>query len=43
MADEYAAVELWETERNAVPLVERAFKRRVQVDSVAAPSEWVAP
>jgi exopolyphosphatase/guanosine-5'-triphosphate,3'-diphosphate pyrophosphatase len=43
VADQYPAVELWETERNAVPLVERAFKRRVHLDSVAAPSEWVAP
>lgn len=43
VADEYPAVELWETERNAAPLVETTFKRRVHLDSVAAPSEWVEP
>ena len=40
IADEYPAVELWETERNALPLVEQAFGRRALVDSIAAPGEW---
>ena len=40
IADEHPAVELWEAERNAVPLVETAFKRRVLLDSIAAPGEW---
>ena len=40
ITDEYPAVELWQTERNAAPLVEAAFKRRVLLDSIAAPSEW---
>lgn len=37
IADEYPAVELWETERNAVDLVSSAFGRRVRVESTAAP------
>jgi exopolyphosphatase/guanosine-5'-triphosphate,3'-diphosphate pyrophosphatase len=37
LADEYPAVELWQTERNAVSLVEAAFKRCVRFDSTAAP------
>ena len=37
IADEYPAVELWETERNAVDLVESAFGRRVHLESTAAP------
>jgi len=41
VADEYPAVELWQTERNAVPLFEAAFGRRVHLESVAAPSEWM--
>ncbi len=36
VADEYPAVELWESERHAVPLVEMAFKRRVALQSIAA-------
>lgn len=40
IADEYPAVEVWDTERNALPLVEAAFKRKVLLDSVAAPSGW---
>ena len=40
IADEYPAVELWETERNAVPLFEEAFERSVLLDSIAAPSSW---
>ena len=38
IADTYPAVELWQAERNAVPLVEAAFGRRVVLDSIAAPS-----
>lgn len=37
IADEYPAVELWQTERNAVSLVEATFKRHVLLDSTAAP------
>lgn len=37
IADEYPAVELWETERNAVDLVESAFGRCVHLESTAAP------
>ena len=40
ITDEYPAVELWQTERNSLPLVEAAFERRVLLDSIAAPSEW---
>ena len=40
ITDEYPAVELWQTERNSLPLVEAAFERPVLLDSVAAPSEW---
>ncbi len=42
IADEYPAVEVWDAQRNALPLVELAFKRRALLDSVAAPSEWAA-
>lgn len=41
IADEYPAVELWQTEWNAVPLVEEAFGRQVRFDSTAAPANWV--
>lgn len=37
VADEHPAVELWETERNAIPVVEKAFGRPVQLDTMAAP------
>jgi exopolyphosphatase / guanosine-5'-triphosphate,3'-diphosphate pyrophosphatase len=40
ISDEYPAVELWQAERNAAPLVETAFGRRVFFDSVAAPLGW---
>jgi exopolyphosphatase/guanosine-5'-triphosphate,3'-diphosphate pyrophosphatase len=43
VADLFPAVELWEAQRNAVPLVEAAFKRQVHLDSVAAPSKWGRP
>jgi exopolyphosphatase/guanosine-5'-triphosphate,3'-diphosphate pyrophosphatase len=41
VTDQYPVVELWQAERNAVPLLERAFRRRIQLDSVIAPSDWV--
>ncbi len=37
IADVYPAVEIWQTQRNAVELMERAFERQVQIDSTAAP------
>lgn len=37
IAKRYPAVELWDTERNAVPLVERAFKRKVTITGPSAP------
>ena len=37
VADEFPAVELWESERHAVPLVEMAFKRRVALQSIVSP------
>lgn len=40
LADEYPAVEIWEAERNAVELMERAFERRVIIESAAAPDDW---
>jgi exopolyphosphatase/guanosine-5'-triphosphate,3'-diphosphate pyrophosphatase len=40
ISDEYPAVELWQAERNALPLLEEAFERRVVLDSVAAPIAW---
>jgi exopolyphosphatase/guanosine-5'-triphosphate,3'-diphosphate pyrophosphatase len=40
VTDEYPAVELWQTERNAVPLAEAAFNRRIVLESTAAPSQW---
>ena len=40
ITDEYPAVELWQTTRNALPLIETAFNRHVLLDSIAAPSEW---
>jgi hypothetical protein len=33
------AVELWETERNALNLMREAFRRDVRVESTAAPDE----
>lgn len=41
-ADQYPAVELWESERNAVDLVAEAFGREVTLESSAAPDEWFA-
>lgn len=40
IADEYPRVELWDTQRNALPLLEKAFGRCVHVDCIAAPDEW---
>jgi exopolyphosphatase/guanosine-5'-triphosphate,3'-diphosphate pyrophosphatase len=40
IADEYPGVELWQAERNAIALMEAAFKRQVHLDSTAAPSDW---
>ena len=40
IADQYPAVELWQTEINATPVVEAAFGRQVLLDSVVAPGEW---
>ena len=40
IADEYPAVELWETERNAVDLVVDAFGRNVVLESTAAPADF---
>lgn len=37
IADEHPAVELWETERNALPLVAEAYGRKVLLDTIAAP------
>lgn len=39
-ADEFPAVEIWEAERNASGLMEKAFGRRVKLESTAAPGEW---
>jgi exopolyphosphatase/guanosine-5'-triphosphate,3'-diphosphate pyrophosphatase len=38
IAEEYPAVELWEAERNAAPLVEEAFQKKVVLESLVAPS-----
>lgn len=42
-ADEFPAVEIWEAERNAVGLMERAFGRAVKLESTAAPGDWQRP
>ena len=36
-ADEFPAVEIWEAQRNAAGLMERAFDRRIVIESTAAP------
>ncbi len=41
IADEYPAVEIWGTERNAVDLIETAFRRKVVLDSTAAPTDII--
>jgi exopolyphosphatase/guanosine-5'-triphosphate,3'-diphosphate pyrophosphatase len=43
IAVEYPAVELWETERNAVELVAAAFNRTVVLESTAAPDTEPGP
>ena len=43
IADEYPAVELWEAERNASALMALAFKRKVVLESTAAPDVWTVP
>jgi exopolyphosphatase/guanosine-5'-triphosphate,3'-diphosphate pyrophosphatase len=42
IAEEYPAVEIWEAERNAADLVERAFGRRLILETTATPGEWIA-
>ncbi len=37
IADEHPAVEIWQTERNGLPLLERAFGRPASLDTLAAP------
>jgi exopolyphosphatase/guanosine-5'-triphosphate,3'-diphosphate pyrophosphatase len=41
IADEYPAVELWESEKNAASLMEKAFDRELILESTAAPAPWV--
>jgi exopolyphosphatase/guanosine-5'-triphosphate,3'-diphosphate pyrophosphatase len=43
VADEYPAVELWEAEKNAASLMEKAFERELVLESTAAPAAWVTP
>jgi exopolyphosphatase/guanosine-5'-triphosphate,3'-diphosphate pyrophosphatase len=37
IASEHPAVEIWETERNGLPLLQKAFGRSAQIDTIAAP------
>jgi exopolyphosphatase/guanosine-5'-triphosphate,3'-diphosphate pyrophosphatase len=37
IADDHPAVEIWEAERNALPLLEKAFARQPSIDTMAAP------
>jgi exopolyphosphatase/guanosine-5'-triphosphate,3'-diphosphate pyrophosphatase len=37
IADDYPAVEIWQTQRNAVDLMAKAYEREVLIDSTAAP------
>lgn len=39
IADQYPAVEIWDTQRNALELMSRAFERAVVLDSTVAPGE----
>lgn len=41
IADEYPAVELWEAEKNALSLMEEAYKRKVVLESTAVPDGWL--
>ncbi len=43
IADEYPAVEMWEAERNASALMAIAFKRKIVLESTAAPDVWAMP
>ncbi len=38
IAEEFPAVELWDAERNAAPLLEEAFQRKVALESLVAPT-----
>jgi exopolyphosphatase/guanosine-5'-triphosphate,3'-diphosphate pyrophosphatase len=40
IADEYPAVEIWGAERNAADLVEKAFGRRLVLETTATPGDW---
>lgn len=40
IADEYPAVEIWDTQRNALELMRRAFEREVLLDSTIAPGQF---
>ncbi len=40
IADIHPMVEIWQAERNALPLVELAYHRKVILDSIAAPAGW---
>jgi exopolyphosphatase / guanosine-5'-triphosphate,3'-diphosphate pyrophosphatase len=40
IAEEYPAVELWDSDRSAVPLMEEAFERPVILESAAPPGDW---
>ena len=37
IADDHPAVEIWEAERNALPLLEKAFTHEPSIDTMAAP------
>ena len=39
IADVFPAVEIWQTQRNALDLMERAFGRRIILDTTAAPEQ----
>lgn len=41
VADEHPAVEMWEAERNAVPLMAEVFEKDVTLGSIAVPAEGV--
>lgn len=41
IAEAYPAVELWDAERNAIPLMEDAFNRSVRLECISVPDAWV--
>lgn len=43
IADEYPAVEMWQTGYKAIPLIERVFKREVEMDAAAPGGEHTLP